>query len=597
MNHRQKVLGASYSGAVFLLVFLLVSLPFFAGPYFIHMFVLTFFSVGLAISYRLVLIAGEVSLAHASFYGIGAYGFSILAISHGVPFWLAVLLGGLLTGLVSLAVGFVSLRTTGPYFFLVTFAFGVVITAAIELTPSLTGGFGGVTGIPFPPFVSDATGFYFVLLTLTVLTFLVFRVLDNSRFGLELRAIGSAPLLAESAGVNRFQSVLVAFVIGAFFAGILGSLYASFTGFISPGSFGLNVSIAVLTAVIIGGVRYMWGGIIGASFILIVPLATSWGGRGQAIFGATSVIIVMMLLRRGIVTSMSECLVRWTQREPKSAMDTPQATVQLPDSSVQETPRPDLGDVILDVHDLSKSFGGVHAVKSISFQARSGETLGVIGPNGSGKTTMFSMISGFLPPDRGTVTIGGDLVPLRRGPSIVARRRLVRSFQSSAVFEDLTVFENVLFAVGGRRRALGAARFVGSVRSNRRDSHEAMEILREVGLADQSSVGANHLPYGHKKVLGLAIALASEPQVLCLDEPATGMTESEISHLIAVLRRVRSQRGLTLIVIEHRLSVIRQLCDRVIALRQGELLAEGSVTEVLETPEVMKTFLGKAQLK
>jgi len=573
-------------------VLVLVGLvPSTSGPYTNHIFVLAFLAIGLAASYRPLLVAGQVSLAHGAFYAVGAYGFAILAQKHGVSFWLAALAGGGVASLASVLIGVPSLRTAGAYFFLCTFAFSVVITSVFQNFKSLTGGFAGISGIPYPPGITTEADFFWVAFAACALTVAVFVVLDRSLWGLELHGVGASPELAEAVGVSRFATLLRAFAVGAFFAGVLGAFYASFTGFIAPQSFDLWLSVSILTAVIVGGVRHVWGGVLGAAFITLVPLAFHWKGSGDAIFGAACVIVVMFVMRRGIATELGALIARLLRQVP--AMPEHTHLLDAGDDAVEArdpaafAARP----VVLDVRAIAKSFGGIRAVRGVSFDLHEGETLGLIGPNGSGKTTTFNLISGFARPDHGEVTLRGESISAA-SPHRVVRHGLARSFQASAVFGHLTVFENVLLAVRGSRPVNPVARMLVPVRRRGAHTAHAEAVLAEVGLLEFAAVQADALPYGHKKVLGLAIGLATNPSVLCLDEPATGMTDVEIAHLTSVLRRVRANHDVALVIIEHRLAVIRELCDRVVALRSGEVIAEGTAREVLESPEVMTAFLG-----
>lgn len=575
-----------------LLLAALFAAPGVVGSYQTHLFVLCLLAAGLAVSYRPLLLANQVSLAHGALYAIGAYTFAILAVDHGVSFWLAVGAGGVIALAASILIGIPSLRTSHAYFFLITFAFSVVLISIIQNSQSLTGGFGGISGIPYPPGVKTEEDFFYLALVVVAVTVAVFMVLDRSRWGLELRGVGSSPQLAEAVGIGRKGTLLLAFGIGAFFAGILGGVYASFIGFIAPQSFNLWLSVSILTSVIVGGVRYIWGGVIGAAFISLVPGWMGLGGTWEAIFGASSVIVVMFLMRRGIVTEA----VAWCQRRfaASAAPVAPVGHVLEPSAGAAAAAarQPVTEDVVLDVRSIAKSFGGVHAVRDVSFQLRAGETLGLIGPNGSGKTTTFDLISGFRRPDSGEVLVNGAALP--RSPHRVVRSGLARSFQATSVFADLTVFENVLLAVGGQTRRNLARRLLMPVRRSRRERAIAASILAELGLSASAGVVAEDLPYGHKKVLGIAVGLATEPDVLCLDEPATGMTEAEIDHLIAILEHVRASRRIAIIVIEHRLAVIRTLCDRVVALRAGEVIAVGEAESVLESAAVAEAFLGGA---
>ncbi|HEY2715248.1 MAG TPA: branched-chain amino acid ABC transporter ATP-binding protein/permease [Solirubrobacterales bacterium] len=570
----------------------LLALPQLAGPFVLHIFILTFFTAALGVSYRPLLVAGQVSIVHGTLYAIGAYVLGILAVKHGVAFVPAVIAAGLIAVVASILIGLPSLRTAGAYFFLVTFAFSVVVLSLIENFPSLTGGFSGISGIPYPPGISNETDFFYLVLAAAAVVLGVFVVLDRSRWGLELRGLGGSPELAESVGVWRLATLLAAFAVGAFFAGMLGAFYASYIGFIAPQSFELWLSVSILTAAIVGGARYAWGPAVGAALITLVPETMQWQGAVSAIFGGVLVIATLMLFRRGIATEATDWIGArfggWTRTlGERAAASRPAApAVPHPEEPLDAGP----GEVLLAVEGLDKSFGGVHAVDGVSFEVRSREVLGLIGPNGSGKTTTFNLISGFARADAGRVELAGASIA-RALPHRIVRHGLARSFQASATFEELTVLENVALAAAARGRN-PVTRLLLPLARNRAALRTAWEVLELVGLADRADLEAGGLPYGEKKILGLAIALATRPRLLCLDEPATGMSDAEIAELIKVLRTIRARHEIALVIIEHRLAVIRELCDRVVALRSGALLMEGTPEEVLSHPEVIEAYLG-----
>lgn len=577
--------------AIVALVGVVAAFPLMANPYAVHVFVLALFAVGLAVSYRPLLVAGQVSLAHGSFYAVGAYAFAILVQRYGVNFWLAELAAGFAAAVAAAIIGVPSLRTAGAYFFLITFACSQVITSILQNSTSLTGGFAGIAGIPYPLGITNDTGFFYLAFAACVACVAVFAVLQRSRWGLELRGLGASVDLAQAVGVSRFGTLLLAFGIGAFFAGIFGGLYAGYIGFIAPQSFDLTLSVSILTAVIVGGVRYIWGGVLGAAFITLVPLLFNWQGADDAIFASLSVIVVLFAMRRGIATEVGDRLHRWLAA-PWMPVAEPTVAVALPEPPLVQHDA--AAPVVLSVRGLTKTFGGVRAVRDVSFDLHEGETLGLIGPNGSGKTTTFNLISGFLRPDAGDVQLRGSAITTEAAHRVV-RHGLTRSFQASAVFDQMSVYENVLLATGGGEARSPLRRLIAPLSRANADQQAAQACLREVGLLDVGGAPAESLSYGQKKVLGVAVGLATRPHVLCLDEPAAGMTDAEIDHLVAILRQIRFTRRIAIIIIEHRLAVIQKLCDRVIALRTGEILAQGTPEEVFASADVVRAFLGEAE--
>lgn len=566
-----------------------LGLPLFVGPYILHIFILTFFTAALTLSFRPLLTAGQISVAHGALFAIGAYTSAILIVNYQVSFWLALLASGVVAVVAAILIGLVSLRVSGPYFFLITFAFSVVVLSAAENFQSLTGGFSGIAGIPYPPGILTVGGFFYLALASLIICFGLFWVLDRSRWGLELKAIGESADLAEAAGISRFATLLSAFAIGALIAGLFGALYAAYLGFIAPPSFGLSLSIAILTAAIVAGARYVWGPVLGAAIITLIPEVFSWDAPVNEIFGAAVVVMTMMVLPRGLATELTELFAGSPGAGDVSTNRDAQPTLGTSTAGGRTSKK----DVVLDVKGLSRRFGGVQAVANLSFNLKAGEILGLVGPNGSGKTTTLNLLSGFVRADSGTIRLRGADVNGLAAHEIV-RHGLTRSFQSSTTFDDLTAFQNVLLSARAGILRNQFRRYIMPFTAAGPDQDEAWKVLELTGLTRYASWRAGDLSYGQKKRLGLAISVASQTPIVCLDEPATGLTDTEVGSLIETIRLVHRERNVSFIIVEHRLAVIRALCDRVIVLASGALLAEGSPEDVLNAPAVIEAYIGKS---
>lgn len=560
------------------LLVLLALVPSFLGDYLVHVLILTLFAIVLGVSYRLLMTADAASFCHGTFYGIGGYTVAILTVKAGFSFWLAFPLAGLAAGLAAVVIGYPALRTKGPYFFLMTFGFLMVMESVFANFDVLTGGFAGISNIPAPAGVSGIAAFYYLTLAFTILSVAVFWAIDRSRWGLELRALGNSNDLAQSAGINRFKNMLLAFVLGAVFAGFTGGIYASYITFVAPQSFNFWVSVYILTYAVIGGSRNFSGVIVGAIYITLLPILFNWSQNLVALFVAASIVAIMMLFPDGIVGT----LARWNRNRKSagrpSGLDEGQhmhhGTVTAREGRDLSSARP-----LLQVSALDKHFGGLHATRAVSFEIREGETLGLIGPNGAGKTTLFNLISGFIRPDVGTVDLDG-IALVGKTPDQIARLGLTRTFQASAVFEHLTVEENLLAASAAGRG------------SDTEHAARVEEVLELIGLTSVRDVEAGSLPFGTKKLIGLAVALATRPRLLCLDEPVTGLTGKEVERFVEVLHRLQVRGDLAILLVEHRMPVIMKVCDRVIVLCFGEIVSQGTPQQVQADPVVHEVYLG-----
>lgn len=589
---------------------LALTVPLWAGPYLTHLLILTAFAITLGASYRLLLLAGEASFCHGTFYGLGAYAVAILGVKAGWSFWAALPAAALVGVLAAVVIGFPSLRTRGPYFFLMTFGFFVVVNSLLEQMQSLTGGFSGIAGIPMPAGVTTIDGFFYLAVGCCLISLVFFALFDRARWGLELRALGSAPDLAQAAGISRFGNMLMAFAVGAGFAGMVGGIYASYITFVAPNSFNLWISVYVLIYVVIGGARYLSGAVVGAAFITLVPIAFTWSENLVAIFASGVVLIVMLVAPRGIVGQTIEIgrgvAARFSsgRREADEVIHEHEdqtesgefqaathglASVSVP---VVRSSAPSQ-EALLEVRSLSHWFGGLPVASNVNLTVARGEIVGLIGPNGAGKTTLFHMISGFIKPNKGTIMFAGKDVT-RMPPHRIVRMGLTRTFQSSTVFEDLTVAENIAaaFSTGRAPGFIARALVPRTFRSS--DTKKTRTILEAMGLDDLGGTRAGDLPFGLKKIVGLAIALATKPKLLCLDEPVTGMTGHEVERMVRILKQVQTEGEVAVLLVEHRMPVVMSVCERVVVLNFGQIIAEGTPAEVRQHPMVLEAYLGES---
>jgi len=598
-------LGVGHSlsgGAVGLVLVILVAIGLSGDPYYTHVLILTMFAVVLAVSYRLLLITREASFCHGTFYMLGAYTTALLTTDLSWPFWPTVLAGGIVASLVAFVIGLPSLRTSGPYFFLITFGVLIVVNSIAQDASGLTGGFSGIAGIPQPEGIQDISGFFFITLGLVVVSVALFALFNRSRWGLELVALGDSRNLAQATGTSRLANMIMALGVGAFFAGMTGSFYASYISFVSPGSFSVSVSIFIVMYVVVGGARYLVGAIVGAALLSLAPLALNWSATYEGLFTTALTLGIILVAPRGVVVELVERVrsfinARVGRHSSALAPKGPLAFVgRVPVQTHQAVHKPrsresTKSEDLLRITDLSRSFGGVQALDRVSFTVRPREVVGLIGPNGAGKTTLFNCISGFAMPTSGLVAFEGDSI-VGMPPHKIARLGLTRTFQASVVFERLTVHENLLVAArSGGWNPLRSA--LVPVRSRRVETSRADEMVEAFGLQQWAHADASSIPYGVRKVLGVAIGMAARPRLLCLDEPMAGLTASEGEQMQQLLNSLGTGHDTALLLIEHRMPVVMSLCARIVVLNFGRVIVDGTPEEVRLDPQVIEAYLGR----
>ncbi|CAH1652808.1 ABC transporter domain-containing protein [Hyphomicrobiales bacterium] len=544
---------------------------------------------------------GFTSFGHAAFFGLGAYFATLINVYLGVNFWLAVALSAIPGMLLGALIGFASLRIGGAYFAIATMTAAEILRLIAENWVDLTRGPMGMM-MPRPtlaflaPFASFQQYYLAIVLLVTGLAYLAIKRLLRSPIGRSWIAVRESIDLAESVGIPTLRVRVQNLALSGALGGIAGALIIPKILIVTPNLLTPLYSATAVLIVILGGRGSLIGPIIGAAIFAWLPeVLRSAGEMRFAVFGVL-LIVVVRLLPKGLVSL-------WPSKQGMAGMaasGASQLPLRGPDSEpapvAELASEPPSGPPVFAVAGLTKRYGALVALKDVSFSLRKGEILGLMGPNGAGKSTCMSMASGFVRPTSGGISLfGKDVSAL--APHQLTELGLARTFQQTTIFGDLSVYENILIAVYNRRPVSFAASLIQSARF-RADETARAEIVRqleaEVGLREKSGTLARSLAYGEQRLLSIAIALATAPKVLLLDEPAAGLNPVEAATLTALLRQLR-QRGLAIVLVEHNVRMMMSVCDRLVVLHHGEQITEGVPAAVRNHPMVNEAYFGVGQ--
>ena len=573
LRHRAVLPGAALLAAT---VF-----PFVGDDYQIDVGtgVLLFVILGLGINV-VVGMAGLLDLGYAAFYAIGAYTTAILTSDVGLTWWQAVVPSMVVAALAGAVLGYPTLRLRGDYLAIVTLGFGEIVRISAVNLDGLTGGSNGKIVGARPTLggreLTSVTDFYWLALVLAVITFVATWNLFRSRLGRAWRALAEDADVAEAVGIPTVWAKLMAYVLGAVWAGLAGALAAGKFGIVAPTSFTFTVSVLILVVVVLGGRGSFPGVVVGALIVVGLPEALREVEEWKYLsFGVA--LVALMLVRRGGL---------W----PAGRSPGPGGGIRLdPGDPLLTTD----GPAALDVGALTRNFGGLRALDEMTLAVRPGEIVGLIGPNGAGKTTAFNCITGVVPPSSGQVTIDGRRLT-GLPPHRVVTAGVGRTFQGVHLFSSMTAAENVLVGLDRRLRSgiAGALfRLPRQRREERRAAAAAEYWLQIVGLAGRGGALPGALSFEGQRRLDIARALAAGPAVLLLDEPAAGLNPAEKASLMTLVRRVRD-RGVTIVLIEHDMAMVDELCDRVAVLDAGRVIVVGTPAQVRVDHRVIEAYLG-----
>lgn len=522
-------------------------------------------------------LCGQINLAQAAFFGLGAYAVGLGTADYQINFWICLVAGSLLALAAGALLGMSTLKLGGHYLAMVTISFQQIVTLVMINAIWLTRGPDGISKIGRPAlFQSQQSFLAFCVVALAVIGYIVWH-LPDTRIGRAMRAVRDNELAAGVAGIDIFRTKVAAFALSALLGGIGGGLFAGGFSYVSPDQFSFAESIVFLTMALLGGVGSPIGAVIGTGLLILIPewlrFLKNIPGLYLAIYGLF-VILIVRFMPDGIWGFVQDVITRWRAK----------AAPHIASPALQLAPAKTGGDMVLEVTGLSKHFGGLKAVDKVDISVRRGSVHALIGPNGSGKTTTLNMLSGLYRTTAGRIVLDGtDVTDMPAHQRTAAG--LGRTFQNIRLFRSMSALENVV--IGAERPGNTLIGKGGQDALTQR----AMSALTFVGLGGRANELVSSFSYGHQRLIEIARALAGNPTLLLLDEPAAGLNSSEKVELHDLLKRIAAQ-GLTILIIDHDMTLVREAAQHITVLNFGKRIADGESLAVLQHPDVISAYLG-----
>lgn len=532
---------------------------------------------------------GLLSLMHTGMQMVGGYSIAILAVKQGWNGWLALVAAAVIGSIFAILVILISLRATYLYFGMITLAVNLIAMEAVRHGGEFTGGYNGLFGVFAPGIPSgmmSAEGFYRVMITILILAYVVQRNLIFSGFGRNTMALRESSETATALGISPNMHRVKVFGVSGALAGLAGGLLSIQIGYAIADIGDLNNGLIFFVGLFLGGVGTLAGPVLGVALVAIIDFMIRGTGQYRTLVLGSILLLTMIVLPRGIVGTYRAS--RYGSPRSREVMADEADNYQL-DIAVKNVTK---GEVLLEAHDVVKHFGGVHAVDGISVQFKAGEVHGIIGPNGSGKSTLISAMTRYHELTSGSVTLLGAEADQKAFK--VARDGVTRVFQIPHLFERVSVLDNVLTGMYRRDKYSifdAIFRTPRYLKANSRSVAEAKALLSLAGMLGMEELAAGSISHGQKRLLEVIRAVATEPKILILDEPATGLTREEMHSLTSLIRTLAAG-GMCVVLIEHNVAFLMDLADIVTVIQSGKVIAEGTPQAVQKDERVLEAYLG-----